>query len=131
MDSHRSSAKRFANIRSKFVAAVITAPGNRTVADDRTETMSRFQFNAVQHGDALTLLRSLRISCSPLAFFDPQYRGVMDKLKFGNEGARQKERFKLPAMTGDYIDACCREAMRVLIPSGYLMLWAVRAHLWG
>jgi site-specific DNA-methyltransferase (adenine-specific) len=57
----------------------------------------------------------------------------MDKLKFGNEGARQKERFKLPPMTGDYIDACCREAMRLLIPSGYLMLWAdtpsITAHL--
>jgi site-specific DNA-methyltransferase (adenine-specific) len=86
--------------------------------------MSRFQFNAVQHGDALTLLRSLPISCTPLVFFDPQYRGVMDKLKFGNEGARQKERFKLPPMTGDYIDACCREARRLLITSGYLMLWA-------
>jgi site-specific DNA-methyltransferase (adenine-specific) len=57
-------------------------------------------------------------------FFDPQYRGVMDKLKFGNEAARQKERFKLPPMTGDYIDACCREALRLLMQSGYLMLWS-------
>lgn len=25
--------------------------------------------------------------------------------------------------TNDYIDACCREAARVLSPSGYLMRW--------
>ena len=87
--------------------------------------MSGYQFNIAQSGDALELLRSLpEDGCTRLVFFDPQYRGVMDKLKFGNEGARQKERFKLPPMTGDYIDACCREAMRLLIPSGYLMLWA-------
>ena len=86
--------------------------------------MSEYQLNSAQKGDALALLRSLLVGCTSLVFFDPQYRGVMDKLKFGNEGARQKERFKLPPMTGDYIDACCREAMRLLIPSGYLMLWA-------
>jgi site-specific DNA-methyltransferase (adenine-specific) len=87
--------------------------------------MLQYQFNIAQSGDALALLRSLpEESYPPLVFFDPQYRGVLDKLKFGNEGARQKERLKLPPMTGDYIDACCREAMRLLIPSGYLMMWS-------
>jgi site-specific DNA-methyltransferase (adenine-specific) len=74
--------------------------------------------------DALTLLRSLPAGCTPLVFFDPQYRGVLDKLAYGNEGARQRERCALPAMTTEYIDACCREIARVLRPSGYLMLWA-------
>jgi site-specific DNA-methyltransferase (adenine-specific) len=55
--------------------------------------------------------------------FDPQYREVMDKLKLGNEGARQKGRFRLPAMSTDYIDTCCREAARVLRPNGYLLQW--------
>ena len=85
--------------------------------------MSEYQLNSAQKGDALALLRSLLVGCTSLVFFDPQYRGVMDMLNFGNEGARQKERFKLPPMTGGYIDACCREAMRLLIPSGYFMLW--------
>jgi site-specific DNA-methyltransferase (adenine-specific) len=49
---------------------------------------------------------------------------VLDKLKYGNEGARQKGRFKLPQMTRDYIDTCGREIARVLRPSGYLMLWS-------
>ena len=77
--------------------------------------------NVVQRGDALTLLRSLRDSCSPLVFFDPQYRGVLDHLQYGNEGSRQRGRAELLAMTSNYIDACCRETARVLKPSGYLL----------
>src|SRR5262249_54978165 len=80
-----------------------------------------FQRNHVQSGDALALLRSLPDCCTPLIFFDPQHRDVLDKLQYGNEGARQKGRAKLPAMTDSYIDACCREGVRLLTPSGYLM----------
>jgi hypothetical protein len=76
-----------------------------------------------QRGDALELLRSQREACTRLVFFDPQHRENLDRLAYGNEGARQKERFLLPAMTTDYIDACCCEAARVVLPSGYLMLW--------
>jgi hypothetical protein len=70
-------------------------------------------------GDGLALLQSLPGGCTPLVFFDPQHRGVLDKLQYGNEGARQKGRFALPAMTSGYIDQCWREAARVLAPSGY------------
>ena len=86
--------------------------------------MAQYQFNIMQNGDALELQRSLTTSCTPLVIFDPQYRGVLDRLDYGNEGARQRGRFKLPAMEENYIDACCRESARVLRPSGYLMLWA-------
>jgi site-specific DNA-methyltransferase (adenine-specific) len=88
-----------------------------------------YQRNVAQHGDALKLLRSLPDRCTPLVFFDPQYRGVLDKLKYGNEGARQRGRFNLPAMSADYIDACCGEAARVLWPSGYLLRWTDTFHL--
>ena len=40
--------------------------------------------------DALTLLRSLPDGCAAVVFFDPQYRGALDHLKLGNEGARQQ-----------------------------------------
>jgi site-specific DNA-methyltransferase (adenine-specific) len=83
-----------------------------------------FMRNVAQAGDALVLLRLLPANCTPLVFFDPQYRAVLDKLKFGNEGSRQKGRALLPAMTEQYIDAVCREIARVLIPRGYLMKWA-------
>jgi site-specific DNA-methyltransferase (adenine-specific) len=33
-------------------------------------------------------------------------------------------------MTSDYLDACCREAARVLRPSGYLLQWADTFRLW-
>jgi site-specific DNA-methyltransferase (adenine-specific) len=74
-------------------------------------------------GDALALLQSLPDGCTPLAFFDPQHRAVLDDLKFGNEHARQRGRFALPAMTELYIDSAHLEIARVLAPSGYLMLW--------
>jgi site-specific DNA-methyltransferase (adenine-specific) len=79
--------------------------------------------NVAQRGDALDLLRSLLDGCAALAFYDPQHRGVLDRLQFGNEGARQRGRAQLPAMSEEYIDAGCRELARVLRPGGYLMQW--------
>jgi site-specific DNA-methyltransferase (adenine-specific) len=79
--------------------------------------------NLAQSGDALVLLESLPDTCTPLIFFDPQHRTVLDKLQYGNEGARQKGRAQLAAMSDSYIDACSCASARVLRPSGYLMLW--------
>jgi site-specific DNA-methyltransferase (adenine-specific) len=79
--------------------------------------------NVIQHGDALALLRLLPEAYTPLVFFDPQHRAVLDKLKFGNDGARQIGRAGLPAMSDEYINSVCLEAARVLKPSGYLMRW--------
>jgi hypothetical protein len=73
-----------------------------------------YQCNIAQHGDALKLLQWLPDRCTPLGFFDPQHRDNLDELKYGNEGARQRERCKLPQMSSEYIDACCREAARAL-----------------
>ena len=50
------------------------------------------QVLVAQRGDALALLRSLLTTITPLVFFDPQFREVLDKLAYGNEGARQVER---------------------------------------
>jgi site-specific DNA-methyltransferase (adenine-specific) len=83
-----------------------------------------FTMNVAQQGDSLDLLNSLSDGCTPLVWFDPQYRAGLDKLSYGNEGARQQERAKLPQMSDAYIDQCLREMARVLAPSGYVMLWA-------
>jgi site-specific DNA-methyltransferase (adenine-specific) len=88
-----------------------------------------YKRNRAQSGDALALLQSLPDCCTPLIFFDPQHRAVLDKLQYGNEGARQKGRAKLPAMTEPYITECCLECARVLRPSGYLMLWLDTFHI--
>jgi site-specific DNA-methyltransferase (adenine-specific) len=81
-----------------------------------------FHRNIHQAGDALELLQSLQQQCTRLVFFDPQHRDNLDKLKYGNEGARQQERCLLPQMSTDYIEKCCRESTRILMPSGYFAL---------
>ena len=40
--------------------------------------------------DGVEFLRRLPAASFPLVFFDPQYRGVLDHQKYGNEGARQR-----------------------------------------
>ena len=64
-----------------------------------------------------------------LAFFDPQYRGVLDKMKYGNEGERQSGRASLEQMGEDIIIEFIKEIDRVLCPSGHLMLWVGKFHL--
>ena len=39
--------------------------------------------------DGLNLLTSLQEQSIKTAFFDPQYRGVLDKLSYGNEGVKR------------------------------------------
>jgi site-specific DNA-methyltransferase (adenine-specific) len=80
-------------------------------------------YDVPQRGDALQLLQSLPTASSSLVFFDPQFRGPLDRLKFGNEGERQRGRASLPSMSESYIDAICHEIVRVLAPSGYCMRW--------
>lgn len=43
----------------------------------------------------LELLNQLPDQSIDLAFFDPQYRGVLNKMRYGNEGERQKRRSTL------------------------------------
>src|SRR5215469_9089337 len=87
------------------------------------------KIDQAQRIDALVLLRSLPSSGVAVAFFDPQHRTVLDKLAYGNEGERQRERARLPAMSDDYIDQCCREIAHVLRPSGYCFLWTDKYRL--
>ena len=68
--------------------------------------------------------------CIATAFFDPQYRGVLDKLSYGNEGVlRGKQRSELPQMSADTIAEFIRAIHRVLGPSGHLFLWIDKFHL--
>jgi site-specific DNA-methyltransferase (adenine-specific) len=83
----------------------------------------KYQLNTKQRGDALELLQSLADGCTPLVICDPQHRAVLDHLKLGNEGARQRGRAALPVMTGAYIEQCLREIVRVLKASAYAMVW--------
>lgn len=64
------------------------------------------------------------------AVFDPQYRGVLDHLSYGNEGkSRGQRRAALPQMNDSIIWSFMLELDRVLRPSGHLFLWVSKYHL--
>lgn len=80
-------------------------------------------------GSGLDLLDALRPGVVRTAFFDPQYRGVLDKLSYGNEGARQRGRARLEQMDEATIHAFIAGLDRALAPSGHLFLWVDKFHL--
>lgn len=79
--------------------------------------------------DGLDLLRKFPDNSVPLSFFDPQYRGVLDRLNYGNEGERQKGRALLSQMPAQIICDFITEYDRILAASGHLMLWIDKFHL--
>ena len=80
--------------------------------------------------DGLDFLALLPDACVAAAFFDPQYRGVLDKLGYGNEGVlRGQRRAALPQMTSETIAEFITGIDRVLGPSGHLFLWIDKFHL--
>lgn len=80
--------------------------------------------------DGLMLLRSVRDESIAAAFFDPQYRGVLNKLSYGNEGVtRGIRRAQLPQMEEPVIRDFLLELNRVLKRSAHLFLWVDKFHL--
>ena len=80
--------------------------------------------------DGLEFLSKIPPNVIPVAFFDPQYRGVLDKLAYGNEGKqRGQKRAALMQMPEDVIGSFVRGIDRVMIPSGHLFLWVDKFHL--
>jgi site-specific DNA-methyltransferase (adenine-specific) len=72
--------------------------------------------------DGLYLLKSLEDNSINTVFFDPQYRGVLDKMNYGNEGERQIQRSKLIQMNERKITSFIKEINRTLKPSSHLFL---------
>ena len=89
----------------------------------------RLPLNKRNKSDGIAFMKKLPAASIPCAFFDPQYRGVLDALSYGNEGDRQKDRVELSQMTDKAINGFCREIYRVLIPSGHLFLWTDKYHV--
>lgn len=73
--------------------------------------------------DGLDLLSSLKDNSVSASFFDPQYRGIMEKLDYGNEGARQSGRASLKQMGEETIESFTIHISKKLKPSGYLFFW--------
>lgn len=91
---------------------------------------TNYKINKKNLADGLDLLADIEDKVITTAFFDPQYRGVLDKLKYGNEGqARGKARCSLQQMDDDTIMKFIKEIDRVLKESGHLFLWVDKFHL--
>lgn len=90
----------------------------------------KYEFNFKNICNGLELLQLQTENIAKICFFDPQYRGVLDKLKYGNEGkGRGKARCNLTQMSEETIKSFIKEIDRVLLPSGYLFLWIDKFHL--
>lgn len=79
--------------------------------------------------DGLAFLRALPPNSFPLCFFDPQYRGVLDKQRYGNEGSRQQVRAQLEQMDEKTIISFIQAIDEALMPSGHMLLWIDKYHL--
>lgn len=91
---------------------------------------STYKLNYKNLANGLDLLADINDKSVATAFFDPQYRGVLDKLKYGNEGqTRGKARSELTQMDEDTIIKFIDEIDRVLKNSGHLFLWVDKFHL--
>lgn len=86
--------------------------------------------NKRNKSEGLKFLKKIPDGSITTSFFDPQYRGILDKMGYGNEGVtRGRKRSELPQMTEDIILKFIDEIERVLIPSGHLFLWIDKFHL--
>ena len=91
---------------------------------------NKFQLNKKNLTDGLVLLSEVNDNCISAAFFDPQYRGLLDKMKYGNEGTtRGKSRSSLQQMNDETIHNFICEISRTLKSSGHLFLWVDKFHL--
>lgn len=87
-------------------------------------------FNKRMKMDGIEFLSKIPEDSVPVAFFDPQYRGVLDKLGYGNEGKKRgQKRCSLPQMSEKIIKDFIRGIAAALIPSGHLFLWLDKYHL--
>ncbi len=102
----------------------------RTLKAPSVELPSGLTLNSRLKMDGRVLLRKLLDNTVSAVFFDPQFRGVYDKMKYGNENtSRNHVRVSLPQMSENVIVEFVKEISRVLIPSGHLFLWMDKFHL--
>ncbi|MDR1499216.1 MAG: site-specific DNA-methyltransferase [Rickettsiales bacterium] len=94
------------------------------------EKIGRYKLNAHNKENGLILMSKIPDMAVTATFFDPQYRGVLDKLSYGNEGkSRGTGRCNLPQMSEKVIIDFIKSIDRVTKPSGHLFLWVDKFHL--
>ncbi len=103
---------------------------SRIITSPSIELPMGMKLNQRQKMDGLQFLAKLPAESFSVAFFDPQYRGILDKMAYGNEGkSRSQQRCTLPQMTEQQIGRFMVKIDKILIPSGHLFLWIDKFHL--
>ncbi|MBF2755953.1 MAG: site-specific DNA-methyltransferase [Gammaproteobacteria bacterium AqS3] len=122
--------KQLEKTASKSSKAGSVFSGTREIIAPKIKPPRGCRFNQRLKMEGRTLLGRLPEDSIPAVFFDPQYRGVLDRLQLGNEGRhRERRRAALKAMTDPDIRQFILAIDRVLIPSGHLFLWLDKFHL--
>ena len=115
-----------------------TQIGNKMASDVRAnlngdlfkeDCKTKYKLNAPNQSDGLEMLKSIKDGVVSAVVFDPQYRGVLDKMNFGNEGERQKGRAQLSQMSEEVIACFISEIDRVVQPRGHLFMWLDKFHV--
>jgi site-specific DNA-methyltransferase (adenine-specific) len=103
---------------------------HRNISSPKIKLPDHLKFNTRLEMDALTFLADIPSACITAAFFDPQHRGVYDKMQYGNEEtSRNARRVMIPQMTEKDIHKIIENCSRVLAPSGHLFLWIDKFNL--
>ena len=91
---------------------------------------NNIKINQKNKYNRIDLLDNLKENSVKVFFFDPQYRGILNKHSYGNEGvSRGRARSSLPQMSEVLIYEFISKIEKVLMPSGYLFLWVDKFHL--
>ena len=132
-----ASARIPLELDHRSVAEPVSANQNGSVFSLKRDMVSPditlegdLKFNTRQKMDGLVLLSRLPKEEIPVVFLDPQYRGLLDKMSYGNEGIKRgRERAALLQMDEKTITKFIQAVNRVLVPSGHLFLWMDKFHL--
>ena len=102
----------------------------RDIIQPEINLSCELKLNSMLEMDGLEFLSMLPEISFPVVFFDPQYRGILDKMSYGNEGKqRGKRRSSLLQMTEQKIKEFIVGIDKILMPSGHLFLWIDKFHL--
>lgn len=99
------------------------------IKKNNRDNMKKYSINSKNTCDGMDLMQQIKSNTIKCVFFDPQYRGVLDKMNYGNEGARQRERHNLTQMSEETIVNFIKQIDNILTPSGHLFLWIDKFHL--
>ena len=115
-------------VKSAARASVFST--GRKVKAPKIKLPRGFRLNEQLKMDGIKFLSALPPAGFPAVFFDPQYRGVLDKLSYGNEGQKRgRARAGLRQMKEKTIKEFIEGINRILMPSGHLFLWMDKFHL--